>query len=71
MKKSIDIAKSSNIKRVEYDPITNELFVEFLAGGKYKYFNVPENVYDKFTEAESAGKYFFGAVKGKFEYTRV
>lgn len=71
MKKSIDITKSSNIKRVEYDPITSELFVEFLAGGKYKYFNVAEDVYTRFVEAPSAGKYFFSAVKGKYECTRL
>lgn len=71
MKKSIDIAKSSNIKRVEYDPITSELFVEFLTGGKYKYFNVPEEVYSKFTESSSAGKHFFQNVKGKYEFVKM
>ena len=71
MKKSIDITKSSNIKRVEYDPITSELFVEFLKGGKYKYFNVPEVVYTKFTEGGSAGKHFFSAVKGKYECSKL
>ena len=71
MKKSIDIAKSSNIKRVEYDPITNELFVEFKPSGVYKYFNVPEEIYIKFTESGSAGKHFFQNVKGKYEFVKM
>lgn len=71
MTKKLETSKSSNIARIAYDPITSELFVEFKAGGNYKYFNVPEEVYTKFTEAESFGKHFYSNIKGKYEFTRI
>ena len=37
--------KSSNIKSAEYDTETKDLVVEFNNGAKYKYNNVPHQVY--------------------------
>ena len=50
--------KSSNIKSTEYDTESKDLVVEFNNGAKYKYDNVPHQVYTKFRLAESQGKFF-------------
>jgi len=62
---------STNIKSVEYNTDAKELIVEFSAGAKYAYTNVPNEVYSKLLLAESKGKFVNSEVKGKFEYRRL
>lgn len=47
---------SSNIAAVGYDSSTQTLEIEFHGGGAYRYFDVPETVYNKLMEAPSVGK---------------
>jgi KTSC domain len=60
---------SSNLKSVGWED--NVLEVEFLDGGLYQYFDVPEAVYLGLMQAESAGKYFWANVRGAYRYARV
>jgi hypothetical protein len=63
--------KSSNIKSSEYDTETKDLVVEFNNGAKYKYDNVPHQVYTKFRLAESQGKFFTTDIAKQYSYKKV
>ena len=63
--------KSSNIKSSEYDTESKELVVEFNNGAKYKYDNVPNQVYTKFRLAESQGKFFTTDIAKQYSYKKV
>lgn len=60
--------KSSNIKAIDYEK--NDLLVEYLSGTKYRYKNVPKELYEEFINAESKGRFMNSNIKGKFEYER-
>lgn len=61
--------QSSNLRSVGYED--NVLEIEFLDGGVYQYFDVPESIYTGLIRAESAGKYFWANIRGAFRYARV
>jgi hypothetical protein len=63
--------KSSNIKSTEYDTESKDLVVEFNNGAKYKYNNVPHQVYTKFRLAESQGKFFTTDIAKQYSYKKV
>ena len=63
--------KSSNIKSTEYDTETKDLVVEFNNGLKYKYDNVPHQVYTKFRLSESQGKFFTTDIAIKYQYKKL
>ena len=63
--------KSSNIKASEYDTESKELVVEFNNGAKYKYDNVPHQVYTKFRLSESQGKFFTTDIAKQYSYKKV
>ena len=63
--------KSSNIKSSEYDTESKDLVVEFNNGAKYKYDNVPHQVYTKFRLAESQGKFFTTDIAKQYSYKKV
>lgn len=50
--------KSSNIKKVGYDPTTNMLAVQFGSGATYHYKNVTADQCQKFLAAKSIGQHF-------------
>jgi hypothetical protein len=63
--------KSSNIKSTEYDTETKDLVVEFNNGLKYKYDNVPHQVYTKFRLSESQGKFFTTDIAKNYQYKKL
>ena len=65
----IETPKSSNIKFVEHDG--KNLYVEFKTGGRYKYDNVPVQVFETFRTAPSAGKYFISAIRNNYASTKL
>ena len=66
-----NIIKSSNIKSTEYDTESKDLVVEFNNGAKYKYDNVPHQVYTKFRLAESQGEFFTTDIAKQYSYKKV
>lgn len=62
---------SSNLKSVGYDPQTLTLEVEFKMSGIYRFFNVPESVYNKLMAASSLGTYFSDHIKDKYKYSKL
>ena len=63
---------SSSIVSVGYDEATRSLEVEFVTGGVYRYFDVPDDLYYALMRAESKGAFVnANIVSAGFEYMRV
>lgn len=54
---------SSTIETATYDPLTRLLIVDFKSGSSYLYYGIDLELWSKWLEAESAGKYFAVYVK--------
>lgn len=54
---------SSNLASIGYELENKTLEIEFLNGGIYQYFNVPEKVYTGLMNADSHGKFLNDYVK--------
>ncbi len=65
------LVKSSNLQSVGFDPKTKTLEIEFLHGGVYRYFEVPEPLHAELMKAESKGSFFQKNVKSKFRFERI
>lgn len=64
--------KSSNINSIGYDELTKTLEVEFSNNGIYQYKEVPKEVYEGFSKAESIGSYFAKNVRTKgYTYLKI
>lgn len=62
--------KSSNIASVGYDSMKQELEIEFITGGIYKYLKVPEDVYVNLMVAPSIGSAVHKLIKDKFSFEK-
>lgn len=62
---------SSTVDAIEYDYENKNLYVYFVNGREYVYGNVPVEVYAKFLEADSKGKYLNEHLVGKYNYVRL
>lgn len=51
----LEINGSSRITSIEYDPDSKELVINYVKGGSYRYFNVPQKEFNEFNDAESVG----------------
>lgn len=54
----------------EYDKENNTLVIEFKGGSRYRYKDVPEEVWIAYKGAESVGKFFYKYIKDKYDYER-
>ncbi|MGA2650955.1 MAG: KTSC domain-containing protein [Terracidiphilus sp.] len=61
---------SSNISSIGYDPQTSTLEVEFLNGGIYQYYGVPENMYQQLMSAPSKGQFLNTYIKNQYAFSR-
>lgn len=61
---------SSAIASVGYDPKRETLEVEFKSGNVYRYFDVPEEVYQDLLQARSKGRYFGSYIRGQYTSSR-
>lgn len=57
---------SSLIDRIVFDDETGTLSISFRQSGKYIYHGVPRAIYDALARAQSAGRFFNEAIKGRF-----
>ena len=62
---------SSNIASIGYDPTIQTLEVEFLSGGTYQYFGVPDYIYESFLNAGSKGSFFHQQIRNVYPYSRI
>lgn len=56
---------------IGFEPLEGTLEVEFVQGGIYQYFEVPEFAYRSFLAAESKGAYFNKHIDGRFRYSKI
>lgn len=61
--------KSSNLKALSY--YEGDLYVEFLSGKKYRYWNVGYETYNTLVESESIGKAYISNIKNKFSFEEI
>jgi len=66
----IETPESSNVARFAYDSASSILSVEFLKGGVYNYFDVPEPVFEQMIAAPSKGQFLAQSIKGAYRYAR-
>jgi hypothetical protein len=66
----IETPESSNIARFAYDEANNVLVVDFLKGGTYNYYDVPQVIFDQMKAAPSKGQFLAQNVKGVYRYAR-
>lgn len=58
---------SSAIRHIHYKPADEELSIWFgPEGRRYKYFGVPEFIYEALRDAESRGRFFNQSIRGKY-----
>lgn len=68
LRKNVD---STNIHSVGYDSESNTLEIEFHSGGVYRYFNVPQSIYDGLMLAPSLGSYFHKYIKNNYKWGKI
>ena len=59
---------SSAIARAAYDPAATTLDLWYRGGDRYRYFKVPEAIFDDLLAAPSAGEFVNREIKPRFGY---
>ena len=65
------MVRSSDIRSIGYDKLATVLEVEFVSGGIYQYFNVPEYVHHALMNAPSHGKFLNNNIKYNYRYQKI
>lgn len=69
--KILNEIKSSNLKKTEYDTETKKMIVEFNNGLRYEYDEVPHQIYTRFRNSDSQGKFFTTDISKKYKYKKL
>lgn len=62
---------STAIRRIMYDPIDRDLWVTFVSGRQYVYFDVPPEKFSAFSHAESRGGFFNREIRDHYGYREI
>ena len=62
---------SHNIYSIGYDSNSKVLEIEFDTYAVYRYYEVPEDVYEELMAAESKGSFLHKKIKGVYRYEQV
>jgi hypothetical protein len=63
---------SAAIRHIHYKPAEEELSIWFGPDGRrYKFYDVPEFLYEGLRDAESRGRFFNQSIRGRFESERI
>ena len=62
---------SSNIEWIGYESEDSELYVGFLDGSVYAYFDVPEFVAEDFVNSSSKGSFLHRNIRDVYDYQRL
>lgn len=68
---SKDLPHSSSISRCEYDTETKEMHITFSSGGRHKFKDVTQDVYEGLISASSPGSHFHQHVRRKYDSEKV
>jgi hypothetical protein len=58
------------LARLSYDANEQSLIIEFKHGGRYEYYDVPEDVFKKMVAARSKGQFFQDSIRDDYEFSR-
>ncbi len=61
-----NISGSSVLSRAVYDEKLRILTISFKNGRSYNYYNVPEEIWKSFKDADSKGRFFISNIKGRY-----
>ena len=67
----IDASQSTSIARFGYEEASNVLWIEYQTGHKYKYLDVPQDVFEQMKSAPSKGQFVNQNIKDKYDYEEV
>lgn len=70
-KPEMKLVESSNIWQIGYDAKNQKLYIQFNEGGLYSYADFPADMWEEFQASGSKGKFFYKAVKGRFDFTKI
>ena len=59
------------IRAIRYDKDRQRLLVRFIDGDEYAYVGVPGEVHRSFADAESKGRFFSEAIRGRYPYNKL
>jgi lysyl-tRNA synthetase class 2 len=62
---------SSVIRTFHYDPAEHRLDVVFVSGRRYRYHDVPDELYGEMRRAFSKGEFFNEKIRDRFRFTRL
>ena len=62
---------SAAVRAIAYDARRHMLDVTFVDGGTYRYFDMPEEVFDRFRNAESAGRFMHEEILEQYDFERL
>lgn len=65
------LVTSSNIRSIGYDRQSATLEVEFTSGDVYRYFDVPEHLYQQFLQAPSYGQFLNDNIRYSYRYQKI
>ena len=65
------LIESTNLHEIGYDAETQTLYIRFDGGGFYSYEEVPADVWEAFESASSKGRFFYKAIKGRYNFTKI
>jgi hypothetical protein len=64
------LVSSSNIRSVGYDVASATLEVEFTSGDIYRYYGVPQHLYEQFMRASSKGTFLSDYIRSSYRYQK-
>jgi hypothetical protein len=68
---NVTAVESTTLATVAYENAGRVLQLEFRSGSLYRYFDVPEEVYEGLLRASSKGRYFNEQIRDRFQHDRV
>lgn len=60
-------SQSTTIAQHGYDPVKQQMTVQFKNGNVYRYSGVPQKVFDQYTASESQGSFHAQQIKGRYQ----
>ena len=64
------LVDSEAIAEIRYDAERSTMFVRFVDGEWYSYFDVPAQVHEDFVAAESHGRFFHDHIRDRYRFRR-
>ena len=58
------------IRSYRYDALQRKLELQFVSGRRYRYHDVPEEIYQDMRQAFSKGEFFNARIRDQFRHTR-